>query len=81
MFTVVYNYLYTIFLLRYQGVRFDPDISQTLRLEFAKSNTKVTKPVNKQSVLTSGVPFYPREAIRKCSQFIYHQLNEEKHKK
>ena len=28
----------------YQGVRFDPDLPQTLRLEFAKSNTKVTKP-------------------------------------
>ena len=27
-----------------QGVRFDPDLPQTLRLEFAKSNTKVTKP-------------------------------------
>eukprot|EP00106_Octopus_bimaculoides_P016325 XP_014783767.1 PREDICTED: protein couch potato-like isoform X9 [Octopus bimaculoides] len=27
-----------------QGVKFDPDLPQTLRLEFAKSNTKVTKP-------------------------------------
>ncbi|CAD5111890.1 DgyrCDS1153 [Dimorphilus gyrociliatus] len=27
-----------------QGVRFDPDLPQTLRLEFAKSNTKVAKP-------------------------------------
>ncbi|XP_064596338.1 U1 small nuclear ribonucleoprotein A-like [Liolophura sinensis] len=27
-----------------QGVRFDPDLPQTLRLEFAKSNTKVQKP-------------------------------------
>ncbi|XP_021373248.1 protein WHI4-like isoform X3 [Mizuhopecten yessoensis] len=27
-----------------QGVRFDPDLPQLLRLEFAKSNTKVTKP-------------------------------------
>lgn len=26
------------------GVRFDPDLPQTLRLEFAKSNTKVQKP-------------------------------------
>lgn len=37
------------FLIRFlcdilQGVRFDPDLPQTLRLEFAKSNTKVTKP-------------------------------------
>ncbi|EDO49830.1 predicted protein, partial [Nematostella vectensis] len=37
-----------------QGVQFDPDVSQTLRLEFAKSNTKVSKPVNRQSVLMSG---------------------------
>lgn len=27
-----------------QGTKFDPDLPQTLRLEFAKSNTKVTKP-------------------------------------
>lgn len=32
-----------------QGVRFDPDLPQTLRLEFAKSNTKVTKPKQQQS--------------------------------
>ena len=25
-------------------MRFDPDIPQTIRLEFAKSNTKVSKP-------------------------------------
>ncbi|PRD27563.1 UNVERIFIED_CONTAM: cpo [Trichonephila clavipes] len=28
----------------HQGVRFDPDLPQTIRLEFAKSNTKVSKP-------------------------------------
>lgn len=44
-----------------KGVRFDPDVSQTLRLEFARSNTKVSKPVNKQAVLTSVPPFFPRE--------------------
>ena len=27
-----------------QGIRFDPELPTTLRLEFAKSNTKVTKP-------------------------------------
>ena len=27
-----------------QGIRFDPDLPQTLRLEFAKTNTKVAKP-------------------------------------
>ncbi|CAH0391405.1 unnamed protein product [Bemisia tabaci] len=56
-----------------QGVRFDPDMPQTIRLEFAKSNTKVSKP--KQSAATSlsnshaalmhpltghlGTPFFP----------------------
>ena len=49
-----------------QGVRFDPDVSQTLRLEFAKSNTKVSKPVNRQGVLMTGTPFHAREALRKC---------------
>ena len=32
-----------------QGVRFDPDIPQTIRLEFAKSNTKVSKPKQQSS--------------------------------
>jgi hypothetical protein len=31
-----------------QGTRFDPDLPQTLRLEFAKSNTKVSKPKPQQ---------------------------------
>ncbi len=30
--------------LSIKGVRFDPDLPATLRLEFAKSNTKVQKP-------------------------------------
>ena len=34
---------YTMFFFQ-QGVRFDPDLPQTIRLEFAKSNTKVSKP-------------------------------------
>ena len=29
-----------------KGVMFDPDIPHTIRLEFAKSNTKVSKPQN-----------------------------------
>lgn len=29
-----------------QGVRFDPDMPQTIRLEFAKSNTKGKKTTN-----------------------------------
>ncbi|XP_023226903.1 RNA-binding protein with multiple splicing 2-like isoform X2 [Centruroides sculpturatus] len=35
-----------------QGVRFDPDLPQTIRLEFAKSNTKVSRP--KQSSPPAG---------------------------
>ena len=31
-----------------QGVRFDPDLPQTLRLEFAKTNTKMAKPKQQQ---------------------------------
>jgi hypothetical protein len=31
-----------------QGTKFDPELPQTLRLEFAKSNTKVTKPKPQQ---------------------------------
>jgi hypothetical protein len=38
-----------------QGVKFDPDLPQTLRLELARSNTKVTKPI-KQSPSTSHIP-------------------------
>ncbi|XP_063216219.1 U1 small nuclear ribonucleoprotein A-like isoform X2 [Bacillus rossius redtenbacheri] len=55
-----------------QGVRFDPDMPQTIRLEFAKSNTKVSKP--KQAAANAatshptlmhpltghlGAPFFP----------------------
>ncbi|KAK7792621.1 hypothetical protein R5R35_013453 [Gryllus longicercus] len=36
-----------------QGVRFDPDMPQTIRLEFAKSNTKVSKP-KQQAGATAG---------------------------
>ncbi|XP_018024927.1 uncharacterized protein LOC108680574 isoform X1 [Hyalella azteca] len=37
-----------------QGVRFDPDMPQTIRLEFAKSNTKVSKP--KQQLPPAAAP-------------------------
>jgi hypothetical protein len=36
------------------NVKFDPDLPQTIRLEFAKSNTKVTKP--KQHSPPAGAP-------------------------
>ena len=38
-----------------QGVRFDPDLPQTIRLEFAKSNTKVSKPKQVPGVPPSSV--------------------------
>lgn len=37
-----------------QGVRFDPDMPQTIRLEFAKSNTKVSKPKQQPGSVGSG---------------------------
>lgn len=40
-----------------QGVRFDPDMPQTIRLEFAKSNTKVSKP--KPQLNTAATAAHP----------------------
>ena len=37
-----------------QGIRFDPDLPQTIRLEFAKSNTKVNKPKQSLPSLSSS---------------------------
>ncbi|XP_044757069.1 protein couch potato isoform X1 [Coccinella septempunctata] len=55
-----------------QGVRFDPDMPQTIRLEFAKSNTKVSKPKQQAASAANthptlmhpltghlGTPFFP----------------------
>nr|CAH7727419.1 unnamed protein product [Callosobruchus chinensis] len=55
-----------------QGVRFDPDMPQTIRLEFAKSNTKVSKPKQQATNAANthptlmhpltghlGAPFFP----------------------
>ncbi|XP_069692973.1 uncharacterized protein [Periplaneta americana] len=55
-----------------QGVRFDPDMPQTIRLEFAKSNTKVSKPKQQAASAATahpslmhpltghlGAPFFP----------------------
>lgn len=57
-----------------QGVRFDPDMPQTIRLEFAKSNTKVSKPKPQPNTTSTaahpalmhplaaghlGAPFFP----------------------
>ena len=35
-------FLTRIFLI-FQGVRFDPEVNQALRIEFARTNTKVSK--------------------------------------
>lgn len=37
-----------------QGVRFDPDLPHPIRLEFAKSNTKVSKPKQQQQSISSS---------------------------
>ena len=39
-----------------QGVRFDPDMPQTIRLEFAKSNTKVSKPKQPAAAAATSHP-------------------------
>jgi len=39
-----------------QGVRFDPDLPQTIRLEFARSNTKVSRPKQPSPPVASSHP-------------------------
>lgn len=39
-----------------QGVKFDPDMPQTIRLEFAKSNTKVSKPKQPAAAAATSHP-------------------------
>ncbi|GIY15769.1 hypothetical protein CEXT_685151 [Caerostris extrusa] len=46
-------------LLLQQGVRFDPDLPQTIRLEFAKSNTKVSKPKQQSPPAAATHPYTP----------------------
>jgi len=44
-----------------QGVRFDPELPTTIRIEFAKANTKVTKPttVKATNIILPGSPGIP----------------------
>lgn len=42
------------FIVYVQGVQFDPDLPQTIRLEFAKSNTKASKPKQQQQAPVSA---------------------------
>lgn len=41
-FVTILVYIFHLFFLP-KGIRFDPEIPQTLRLEFAKANTKMAK--------------------------------------
>lgn len=55
-----------IIIFHVKGVRFDPDLPATLRLEFAKSNTKVQKPKHPtQNPLTATTQQYI-QIPRKC---------------
>merc|ERR1711962_1171600 len=66
-----------------QGVRFDPDLPQTIRLEFAKSNTKVSKPkpVLSQQTITQPPLVHPLTGQALSPAFIHgadlwpHHLN------
>merc|ERR1712168_452964 len=57
-----------------QGVRFDPDLPQTIRLEFAKSNTKVSKPkqvVNPASSISQPPLVHPLTGQALSPAFIH----------
>ncbi|XP_023344633.1 protein couch potato isoform X3 [Eurytemora carolleeae] len=56
-----------------QGVRFDPDLPQTIRLEFAKSNTKVSKPkpVLTQQTITQPPLVHPLTGQALSPAFIH----------
>lgn len=55
-----------------QGVRFDPDLPQTIRLEFAKSNTKVSKP--KQPSPSSAAAAAAAAAVSQAHSPLVHPL-------
>ena len=59
-----------------QGVRFDPDMPQTLRLEFAKSNTKVAKPKQQSPQPASTHPtFLHPLGLSAASEYINSKSN------
>lgn len=39
-----------------EGVKFEPELPQVIRLEYAKSNTKVTKPKHTQNSPPAALP-------------------------
>lgn len=56
-----------------QGVRFDPDNAQTIRLELARSNTKVSKPKQiSPPIIPNGPPALPHPVLQAAtaSQFV-----------
>lgn len=56
-------------LLLFQGVRFDPELPTTIRIEFAKANTKVTKPANTKPIsmiIPHGTPGIPSPTFPAC---------------
>ena len=60
------------FVFGIQGVRFDPDLPATLRLEFAKSNTKVQKPKHAtQNPLQNAAT---QQYIQIPRMFLFHLL-------
>ena len=62
-------------MILYQGVRFDPDLPATLRLEFAKSNTKVQKPKHtNQNPITPPTQQFIQ--IPRMKFFIYYKYNQ-----
>ena len=60
-----------------QGVRFDPDLPQTIRLEFAKSNTKVSKP--KQPSPSSAAAAAAAAAVSQAHSPLVHPLTGRKY--
>jgi len=66
-------------------VRFDPDLPQTLRLEFAKSNTKVTKPKQQSPQPAATLPTFIHpltgrkytntQPLESSIMFIYYLIN------
>lgn len=67
--------------LQQGGVRFDPDLPQTIRLEFAKSNTKVSKPKQQSSPPAAAThpalavhPLTGRKYTDSRTQSLHHRL-------
>jgi len=57
-----------------QGTRFDPDLPQTLRLEFAKSNTKVAKPKPQQFAQIATAPPNFASPVPACRKYSIYKI-------